>query len=150
MRDPRPTGPFKGLSTSGLPQWLERIMVDDRHRAFVLMELDDREAERANYRYRSRPNDASQRSSPSVPPASAVRQHPSNQNDALEDFYSISLAITPRHRPLNRYHDIAPYDRGCVMVTQNDAVGTQQYVNGNWVREVGGKAWFLATQVRKL
>jgi len=110
------------------------------------MELDEREATRANYRYRSRPNDALERSDPSVPSASAVHQHPSNQNDTLENFYSISLATAPRHRPLNRYYDIAPYDRGCVMVTQDDAVGTQQYLNGNWVREVGGKAWWLATQ----
>jgi hypothetical protein len=147
MSDPRPTKPFEGLSTSELPQWLKSIMTDERHRASVLEELEDREAIRTQHRYRFRPSYTLQGYGPSVPSGSAAEQH---QNDTLEKFYSISLATDPRHRPLNRYSDIAAYDRGCVMVARNDAVGSQQYLNGNWVREVGGKAWWLATQVRKL
>jgi hypothetical protein len=147
--EPRPTPPFHGLSTSGLPQWLKRIMTNNRHRVIVLKELEDREVLRAKYRARSRFNNVPQLSSLSAPSVPAVH-HPSDQNNTLEKFYSVSLAAAPRHQPLNRYSDIAPYDRGCVMVKQNDATGPSQYLNGSWVREVGGNAWCLATQVRRL
>jgi len=121
-------------------------MTDNRHRAIVLKELEDREVLRAKYRARSRFNNVPQLSSLSASSAPAVHHHSSDQNNTLEKFYSVNLAVAPRHQPLNRYSDITPYDRGCVMVKQNDATGPSQYLNGNWVREVGGNAWCLATQ----
>ncbi|KAG8975341.1 hypothetical protein FRC05_005900 [Tulasnella sp. 425] len=61
-------------------------------------------------------------------------------------FYSVSVASTPANRTRNRYSNIEPYDRNRVLVGPvNGESG--RYLNASWVREVEGKAWWIATQL---
>lgn len=101
-------------------------MLGGQHRELVLRELEAREALRAGFRAGTFPLSPAQEITP--------------------EFYSTTLARTPKNRSLNRYVDIEPYNRGGVMVNSG---GTEEpiYLNGNWVKEVQGGAWWLATQV---
>lgn len=63
-----------------------------------------------------------------------------------EQFYSVKLASSETNQNRNRYSDIEPYDRNCVLVGSTDAT-SGRYLNASWVRETEGKAWWVAGQV---
>ena len=113
-----------------VPDWLQRAQSPD-YILRVLNLLEEREQLREECRSASRPPDPDY-PTPEQPPASPKYK-------PLIDFYSISVGGNPVHRISNRYMDIEPYDR-----TRLDPGG--QYLNANWVRELHGKKWWIATQ----
>ena len=115
-----------------VPAWLQRAQ-SAGYLNQVLYALDTREQLRAESRSASKPQDPDY-------------DHPQLELDAprpdvklLRGFYSVSVGGSPAHRMANRYGDIEPYDR-----TRLDPGG--QYLNANWVRELHGKKWWIATQ----
>ena len=113
-----------------VPDWLQRAQTTD-HLYEALNVLDEREQFRAQCRSASKPLDPDY-PSPDQPP-------PSPKDKALVDFYSVSVGGSSDHRISNRYADIEPYDR-----TRVDPGGC--YLNANWVRELHGNKWWIATQ----
>ncbi|KAF9786765.1 protein-tyrosine phosphatase-like protein [Thelephora terrestris] len=113
-----------------VPAWLQRAQEPD-YIERVLRVLEEREQLREEWRSASRPPYLGY-PTPEQPPASP-------QDKALIDFYSVSIGGHDDHRISNRYADIEPYDR-----TRLDPGG--RYLNANWVRELHGKKWWIATQ----
>lgn len=109
--------------------WLQKAHNQD-HINNVWRILADRERSRIRARLLSA-------SSYYHPPAdSSPTQHPSAN---ATDYYSAALGCSPENHICNRYSDILPYDR-----TRVDAGG--RYINANWVRELAGGRWTIATQ----
>ena len=113
-----------------VPAWLETAQTNE-HLREALNALGEREQFRVDYRNDSRPPD------PDHPPPEELPMSP--EYKSLVDFYSISVGGNPVHRTSNRYADVEPYDR-----TRVDPGGC--YLNANWVRELHGKKWWIATQ----
>lgn len=107
--------------------WLQRAQSTE-YIEEVLYALDTRERLRADYRSASNPHD------PDYPEDSAPPL-----DKSLIEFYSVSVGGDPAHRDSNRYMDVEPYDR-----TRLDPGG--HYLNANWVRELHGGKWWIATQ----
>ena len=114
-----------------VPAWLQRAESAD-YLNDVLNTLDAREQLRAEYRSASKPHDPDYYHPPPDLDAPQTDKH-------LAEFYSVSVGGNVAHRAANRYADIEPYDR-----TRLDPGG--QYLNANWVRELHGKKWWIATQ----
>lgn len=113
-----------------VPAWLQCAQSTD-YLDKVLCALDEREQLRTEYRSASKPDD------PDYPQESELLESP--QDKALTEFYSVSVGGDPVHRISNRYANIEPYDR-----TRLDPCGN--YLNANWVRELHGQKWWIATQ----
>ena len=67
--------------------------------------------------------------------------------------YSIASGADPDNARFNRYADIHPYDRTRVVVCPGEpshdcasACTSGRYLNANWVRELAGGKWWIATQ----
>jgi len=114
-----------------VPAWLQRGQSFD-YLYQVLTTLDAREQLRAESRSASKSYDPGYHH----PPPEVDEQRP---DKSLIDFYSVSVGGNPAQRIANRYADVEPYDR-----TRLDPVG--HYLNANWVRELHGKKWWIATQ----
>ena len=110
-----------------VPAWLQRAQSPD-YLGEVLSTLDAREQLRAQSRNASEPHDPDQHHPPPDPTESQTNQ-----------FYSVSVGGSSAHRIANRYADVEPYDR-----TRLDPGG--HYLNANWVRELHGGKWWIATQ----
>ena len=113
-----------------VPAWLQRAR-SIQYLEEVLYALDAREELRARYRSASEPQD------PDYPQSEEPESPP--HNPSLVEFYSVAVGGDPAHRISNRYADIEPYDR-----TRLDPGG--HYLNANWVRELHGEKWWIATQ----
>lgn len=113
-----------------VPDWLQRGQTADYINQ-VLDVLEEREQFREEYRFASKLPDPDY-TQPEEPPAPPI-------DKALVDFYSVSVGGSPVHRISNRYADVEPYDR-----TRLDPCGC--YLNANWVRELHGRKWWIATQ----
>ena len=113
-----------------IPDWLQRAQSAD-YLEEALGVLEEREELRENCRIASHPHDPEHDPPPEEPK--------SPEDKLLTDFYSVSIGGSPTHRASNRYMDIEPYDR-----TRLDPGG--QYLNANWVRELHGRKWWIATQ----
>lgn len=68
-------------------------------------------------------------------------------------YYSASVGSDPNNQPDNRYADIFPYDRTRVVVCPGEpshdcssSCTSGRYLNANWVRELAGGKWWIATQ----
>ena len=114
-----------------VPAWLQRAQSVD-YISDVLNTLDVRELFRAECRSASKPHDPDDYYPPPDP------QQPQPDRLAVS-FYSVSVGGSPAHRISNRYSNIEPYDR-----TRLDPCDC--YLNANWVRELHGKKWWIATQ----
>jgi protein tyrosine phosphatase len=112
-----------------VPAWLQHAQSSD-YLNEVLGTLDEREQLRAESRSASKPYDPDEHHPP---------PEISQADRLLAEFYSVSVGGSPTHRIANRYADIEPYDR-----TRFDPGG--RYLNANWVRELYGKKWWIATQ----
>lgn len=71
---------------------------------------------------------------------------PAVSKSPLPYYYSVSVGARSDHHAMNRYMDIEPYDRTRVEFSGPDAGGTAPYLNANWVRELAGGKWWIATQ----
>jgi len=114
-----------------VPAWLQRAQSSD-YLDDVLNTLDAREQVRAEGRNASKPCDPDD----NFP---SYESYLPQVDKFLVDFYSVSVGGSPAHRISNRYGDIEPYDR-----TRLDPGGL--YLNANWVRELHGRKWWIATQ----
>lgn len=118
------------MSHTPVPSWLQKAYNQD-HISDVWRILADRERSR-----RSRPLSASRRDH--LPRRSDIAPTGAHLPNAT-DYYSAALGSSPENNFCNRYIDIIPYDR-----TRVDAGG--RYFNANWVRELAGGRWAIATQ----
>ncbi|KAH9969143.1 phosphatases II [Russula dissimulans] len=116
------------MSRSPVPLWLQRAY-DQDHISNVWRTLTDRE--RSRIRAKSLSASRSYRPQPNI-------SNPSTNPNAT-DYYSVALGCSQENYFCNRYSDILPYDR-----TRVDAGG--RYLNANWVRELAGGRWTIATQ----
>ncbi|KAI0249534.1 protein-tyrosine phosphatase-like protein [Lactifluus subvellereus] len=124
-----------------VPLWLQKAYNQD-HINNVWRILADRERSRIRARLLSACyNHLEPGLSPSPAEHLATAHLPSSANPRanITDHYSIVIGCSPGNGVRNRYSDIQPYDR-----TRVDAGG--RYFNANWVRELAGGRWTIATQ----
>jgi len=115
-----------------IPSWLE--FVDSQaHIDHVLTTLARREQARENARRISRQK-------------STHPHHPSPNKSPLPYHYSVSVGAHADHHAENRYLDIEPYDRTRVVFNGGGVEEAPNYLNANWVRELAGGKWWIATQ----
>ncbi|KAI0828839.1 phosphatases II [Trametes gibbosa] len=132
---------------NGLPTWIARAH-NPAHITVVLRTLQTRERARLA--------------------ASTVSQHQSHASKrhrishlassltAKADhvsYYSVTAATDPDNKRDNRYADILPYDRTRAVVCPGEpshecssTCTSGRYLNANWVRELAGGKWWIATQ----
>jgi protein tyrosine phosphatase len=113
------------MSPPPVPSWLQKAY-NEEHITYLWRILADRERSRIGIRLLSACH-------------SRAQQHPSGAQAHIADQYSISVGCSPENHLYNRYADVIPYDR-----TRVDAGG--RYFNANWVRELAGGRWTIATQ----
>lgn len=70
----------------------------------------------------------------------------SSDHSHFSQYYSVSVGAHPDHRRENRYLDFEAYDRTRVVFDASGVVDSSGYINGNWVRELAGGKWWIATQ----
>jgi len=140
------TSPIAMRTTTSVPEWL-RVAHSSPHILSVIRILSEREHTRADARNASR-----HRSHPSkVHRLSHSLSLLSTKSDYIS-HYSCSVGTDPNNQTFNRYSDIAPYDRTRVVISsrgvqKGDSAATEgRYLNANWVRELAGKKWWIATQ----
>ncbi|KAI0778808.1 phosphatases II [Trametes elegans] len=131
----------------GLPKWLENAH-NAAHITIVLRALQKRErariAARAASKHQSHPSKR-HRISHIASTIAAKAEH--------VNYYSIAAGSDPDNEPDNRYSDIVPYDRTRVVVCPGEpthdcpsSCSSGRYLNANWVRELAGGKWWIATQ----
>jgi protein tyrosine phosphatase len=118
------------MSHSPVPSWLQKAYNQD-HINQVWRMLADRE--RSRHRARSLSTSRPYRPQSDIAPTATT--HLPNATD----YYAAALGCSSENSFCNRYIDIIPYDR-----TRIDAGG--RYLNANWVRELAGGHWTIATQ----
>ncbi|KAI0756387.1 phosphatases II [Daedaleopsis nitida] len=132
---------------SVVPAWLERAH-NAQHITEVLRTLTKRErtriAARTASRHQSHPSKR-HRASHMVSSITTSSEHIA--------YYAISAGSDPQNEPHNRYADIHPYDRTRVVVCPGEpshdcssSCTEGRYLNANWVRELAGGKWWIATQ----
>jgi hypothetical protein len=154
-------------STSTIPRWLESLYQLE-HLNRVIDVLSKRERSREVARGQSRrqamavaSGSKTRRLSNAVSVAlpKAIGGASSAKPDALE-FYAVTAGCQPENMRANRYRDLEPYDRTRVLVVDGHntrghldrggnagAEGSDgRYINANWVRELNGGKWWIATQ----
>ena len=114
------------------PQWLQSAQ-SSSHLKSVSNVLREREYYRQHLRSESRDSGSHTRSS-------HRRRVPwdSNTDQKAIDYYSVAVGC--KKDSCNRYSDVEPYDRTRVVVAGG------RYLNANWVRELFGGRWWIATQ----
>lgn len=118
-----------------VPDWLNRALHDRVYQEAVFRTLLERERSREQARLASR----------------------LHQKKVITTLFGIAGDSTPHenyhvtegarveNRRENRYRDVEPFDRTRVIV-EPDAQGKGRYLNANWVRELHGGKWWIATQ----
>lgn len=133
------------MGSNNIPLWL-RTAHSSSHLEASLRILSDREILRGTARNHSRhqSNPSHSSSTPNVKLTTKAVEH-----------YSVSVGYQPNNQWGNRYMDIEPYDRTRVIFEQGPMEKDQgvdkqasrsRYLNGNWVRELFGGKWWIATQ----
>ena len=131
----------------GVPTWLSNSH-NSEHITNVLRALSKRERTRIAARTASRHQSSSLKRHKVAQIASSI----STSSDHVS-HYSISAGVDPSNVRSNRYADIHPYDRTRVVVCPGEpshdcpgACASGRYLNANWVRELAGGKWWIATQ----
>lgn len=151
---PTPTAPF-------MPSWLERACDDVEYQRYAYSELADRERIREEARKVSRgvksrtksflstftgnlfSSTSSSNGSGSDPNTGGESQSTSERLHG--GHYDIRIGWTDKNMGENRYRDIIPFDRTRVTVSI-DGHPEGRYLNANWVRELYGGMWWIASQ----
>ncbi len=130
-------------TTRVLPGWLNHAFSDATHFVNVYTVLNEREIkrERARSATRNLDNRSKARRAGKAIASPFTRNIPS----AHLEQYSIEVGSRPEHLPFNRYYAIEPHDRTRVGVCF-PASQDEEYLNANWVRELHGGNWWIATQ----
>ncbi|KAL5533640.1 hypothetical protein ACEPAG_100 [Sanghuangporus baumii] len=126
-----------------LPDWLKRALFNREYQRYVYTVLADREKVREAARTLSRERRKSRRSLLHNSIVSGLVK--SSLPDSHKDFYRVDVGTERDNVPENRYYAIEPFDRTRVVVGQT-AEGKGRYLNANWVRELHGGHWWIATQ----
>lgn len=122
-----------------LPNWLRRALFDREYQRYVYSVLADREKVREAARTLSRERHKNRRSFLRNSIVSGLLSP--NLSDSQKDFYRVDVATERENVSENRYYAIEPFDRTRVVVGRNG-----RYLNANWVRELHGGHWWIATQ----
>ncbi|EJC98673.1 phosphatases II, partial [Fomitiporia mediterranea MF3/22] len=129
-----------------MPAWLQRALYDRSYQVHVYQELAARETARENARTISRTRNG-KKSGRSFLRASFSSSRRSAVPDSHADHYRVDIGTKKENLPENRYYAIEPFDRTRVVV---DGLATdsqsERYLNANWVRELYGGHWWIATQ----
>lgn len=119
-----------------LPEWLRIAITSDKYLEHAIEITAARERKRENARDATRHNnERNNRYRLKVSPSQVLNRIP---NDHIE-HYRVEVGSRPEHLSHNRYYAIEPYDRTRVVVDGH-------YLNANWVRELHGGRWWIATQ----
>lgn len=130
------------------PEWLKNAH-SPPHLLAVVRTLTERERTRniARTTSRQRSNSKSQ-CSPHTP--TYILSTLLHKTDHVE-HYSVSVGARHDLQLCNRYVDITPYDRTRVVVSprgveRGSSSSDGRYLNANWVRELAGGKWWIASQ----
>jgi protein-tyrosine phosphatase len=146
------TRPYS-MSAPAIPQWLHDLHSHE-HIVDVITTLSKRERARDAARARSRRKSSSSKTA-RVGGAVMDALSGSLPSDAKIDHYSVSVGSLPENKAGNRYLMLEPYDRTRVVVGEgrsgelsqgHEGVNEGRYINANWVRELAGGKWWIATQ----
>ncbi|KAH8111831.1 protein-tyrosine phosphatase-like protein [Phellopilus nigrolimitatus] len=124
------------MSAPKAPTWLQRALKEREYFDYVLGILDDRERKRELARSATRHNRKPSRQSRLL---SAVFSTPRTPESHTE-HYRVEVGSRPENKNENRYLALEPFDRTRVIVDEG------RYLNANWVRELHGGQWWIATQ----
>ena len=127
--------------THNFPDWLEHVHTTPTYLTDVIETLTEREEIRESAREASRHSTHSSRTHRLVHLPSFL-----TKDSEKTSHYSISVGCQPEHRARNRYSNVEPYDRQRVVVEHGSAEPLGRYLNANWVRELAGGKWWIATQ----
>jgi protein tyrosine phosphatase len=137
-------------SSPRLPSWLNAALSSERHITAVLGVLSEREYKREVARTASRLRVLEKSDSSRRFPLNLLGGRNKDAPPSHIEHYAITAGSHPLHQDLNRYMDVAPYDRtrvvlydGCLGVG-HESQG--RYLNANWVLERKGGKWWIATQ----
>ena len=73
-------------------------------------------------------------------------QHDDDSPASHIEHYSTEIGDLPMNRSYNRYQDVQPYNRTRVIVGDSTDDPEGRYFSANWVRELYGGKWWIATQ----
>ncbi|KAH9897728.1 phosphatases II [Cubamyces lactineus] len=131
----------------GIPQWLENAH-NAAHITLVLRILQKRERTRIVARAASK-----HQSHPSKRHRLSHLASTMTVKSEYTSYYAIAAGSDPAVEHDNRYMDIVPYDRTRVVVCPGEpshdcssSCTSGRYLNANWVRELAGGKWWIATQ----
>ncbi|KAG8909662.1 hypothetical protein FRC01_006809 [Tulasnella sp. 417] len=135
------------------PKWLTTGQVSAQYLRTVYSTLMERETARRQLRKASRDVEIPPRLQQLEPKRHSLTKffkigggsHASEELSGAEECYAVRVASTATNQNRNRYSDIEPYDRNRVLVGSLDET-TGRYLNASWVREVEGRAWWIAAQ----
>jgi protein-tyrosine phosphatase len=133
-------------NTMASPPWLTKAVVNPEYWDRVLSVLTSREGQREQARDMSRHKDL-------YAPRRVRQRNPSVSishlpKEALQ-HYSVEIGSRSEHLRRNRYYQLEPYDRTRVTVSEDAQVSDEpegRYLNANWVRELHGGKWWIASQ----
>lgn len=129
-----------------VPEWLKDSH-SPSHVVTVFRELANRERLRSSARNASRHQSHPSKAHRFTHFIAAI----SNKFQHVE-YYSVSVGSHPDNQRGNRYADVEPYNRTRVVVGGTSAGKLKEnscgeyYINANWVREMAGGKWWIATQ----
>ncbi|KAH8101345.1 protein-tyrosine phosphatase-like protein [Phellopilus nigrolimitatus] len=122
------------MSARKAPTWLKHALKEsalEKSEYFhdhVFKILSNRERKRTlAQRSATRHNSEPSRGSPDVP-------------ESHTEHYRAEVGLRPENEDENHYFGLLPYDRTRVIVDEG------RYLNANWVRELHGGQWWIATQ----
>ncbi|KZT73266.1 phosphatases II [Daedalea quercina L-15889] len=137
--------------SSSIPEWLKHAN-SPPHFLAVIRALSERERTRAIARIASRQRSDSGYKSQHHPCAPAhILSSLLHKTDNVE-HYSVSVGSSRDLQERNRYVDIMPYDRTRVVISSRgverggSSGPDRRYLNANWVRELAGGKWWIASQ----
>ncbi|KZV99045.1 phosphatases II [Exidia glandulosa HHB12029] len=127
------------------PVWLDNAR-SRRYIAQALDALDSRDSIRQRAMAQSARHHRRRSSSSSFDAAFDATMLP----EELADYYSSIEALAPENQRKNRYCDIVPFDRTRIPVPflsgSSEGTGPSRYLNANFVRELAGGKYWIATQ----
>ncbi|EPT03393.1 phosphatases II [Fomitopsis schrenkii] len=134
---------------SSATEWLKHAH-SSPHFSAVIRTLSERERARNTVRTASRQRSTSKSQRNPYTPAHILSAL-LHKTDHVE-HYSVSVGARHDLQPCNRYVDITPYDRTRVVVSPrgvergSSSSSDGRYLNANWVRELAGGKWWIASQ----
>ena len=142
----RPTSTLLPMTSPG---WLVKTVTNSEHLMHISAILATREEKR------ERARDVSRHKDPRLGRKLRLRDSgdtslPTSQfSEEILQQYSVEIGSRAEHLRRNRYYQIEPFDRTRVTVTEDAEVSDEpegRYLNANWVRELNGGKWWIASQ----